>query len=215
MATKKFSKGEAIRFGWNTMKGNLGFFIGLLIIVSLITVIPSLLQLLMEKDAPDLSLILSIVSVVLGVIIEMGMIKIALEFTDNSKAKLGDLFSCIPLLPKYLIASILYGLIVLGGMILLIIPAIIWGIKFHFFSYFIVDKGEGAIEALKRSSSITMGAKWDLFLFGLLIIGINILGLLALVIGLFATIPTSMVAIAFVYRKLSAQAEVATVAQVM
>ena len=211
MATKKFSKGEAIRFGWNTMKRNLGFFIGLLIIVGLITVIPGLLQLLMEKEAPDLSLILSIVSVVLGIIIEMGMIKIALEFTDNSKAKLGDLFSCVPLIPKYLIASILYGLIVLGGMILLIIPAIIWGIKFHFFSYFIVDKGEGPIEALKRSSSITMGAKWDLFLFALLIIGINILGLLALVIGLFATIPTSMVAIAFVYRKLLAQAEVAKV----
>lgn len=215
MATKKFSKGEAIRFGWNTMKNNLGFFIGLLIIAGLITIILYVLQLLMEKDAPDLSLILSIVSVVLGVIIEMGMIKIALEFTDNSKAKLGDLFSCIPLLPKYMVASILYGLIVLGGMILLIIPAIIWGIKFHFFSYFIIDKGEGPIEALKRSSSITKGAKWDLFLFGLLIIGINILGLLALVIGLFATIPTSMVAIAFVYRKLSAQAEVATAAQVM
>ena len=126
MATKKFSKGEAIRFGWNTMKNNLGFFIGLLIIAGLITIILYVLQLLMEKDAPDLSLILSIVSVVLGVIIEMGMIKIALEFTDNSKAKLGDLFSCIPLLPKYMVASILYGLIVLGGMILLIIPAIIW-----------------------------------------------------------------------------------------
>jgi uncharacterized membrane protein len=95
-------------------------------------------------------------------------------------------------------------------MILLIIPAIIWGIKFRFFSYFIIDKGAGPIEALKRSSSITMGAKWDLFLFGLLLIGINILGFLALVIGLFATIPTSMVAIAFVYRKLLTQAEVAT-----
>lgn len=211
MATKKFSKGEAIRFGWNTMKSNLGFFIGLLIIVGLITVILYVPQWLMVKDAPDLASILSIVAVVLEIIIEMGMIKIALKFADNSKAELGDLFSCVPLIPKYLIASILYGLIVLGGMILVIIPAIIWGIKFHFFSYFIVDKGEGPIEALKRSSSITMGAKWDLFLFALLIIGINILGFLALVIGLFATIPTSMVAIAFVYRKLLAQAEVAKV----
>jgi len=212
MATKKFSKGEAIRFGWNTMKNNLGFFIGLLIVAGLITIIPTFLQLVTQGDAPGLSFILSIVSGVLQLIIEMGMIKIALKFADNTKAELGDLFSCIPLLPKYMVASILYGLIVLGGIILLIIPGIIWGIKFYFFGYFIVDQGAGPIEALKRSSSITMGAKWDLFLFGLLIIGINILGLLALVIGLFATIPTSMVAIAFVYRKLLAQAEVATVA---
>jgi len=212
MATKKFSKGEAIRFGWNTMKNNLGFFIGLLIVAGLITIIPTFLQLVTQGDAPGLSFILSIVSGVLQLIIEMGMIKIALKFADNTKAELGDLFSCLPLFFKYLGSSILYGLITLGGFILLIIPGIIWGIKFYFFGYFIVDQGAGPIEALKRSSSITMGAKWDLFLFGLLIIGINILGLLALVIGLFATIPTSMVAIAFVYRKLLAQAEVATVA---
>jgi uncharacterized membrane protein len=212
MATKKFSKGEAIRFGWNTMKNNLGFFIGLLIVAGLITIIPAFLQLVTQGDAPGLSFILSIVSGVLQLIIEMGMIKIALKFADNTKAELGDLFSCLPLFFKYLGSSILYGLITLGGFILLIIPGIIWGIKFYFFGYFIVDQGAGPIEALKRSSSITMGTKWDLFLFGLLIIGINILGLLALVIGLFATIPTSMVAIAFVYRKLLAQAEVATVA---
>jgi uncharacterized membrane protein len=211
MATKKFSKGEAIRFGWNTMKNNLGFFIGLLIVAGLITIIPTFLQLATQGDAPGLSFIFAIISGVLQLIIEMGMIKIALKFADNTKAEFGDLFSCLPLFFKYLASSVLYGLITLGGLILLIIPGIIWGIKFYFFGYSIVDQGAGPIEALKRSSAITMGAKWDLFLFGLLIIGINILGLLALVIGLFATIPTSMVAIAFVYRKLLAQAEVTKV----
>jgi uncharacterized membrane protein len=211
MATKKFSKGEAIRFGWNAMKNNLGFFIGLLILAGSILIILSILQGLTVEGAPGFSFLLSIASVVVQLIIEIGLIKIALKFADNTKAELGDLFSCYPLFFKYLGASILYGLIILGGIILLIIPAFIWGIKFQFFGYFIVDKGAGPIEALKRSSSITMGAKWDLFLFGLLILGINILGFLALVIGLFATIPTSMVAIAYVYRKLLAQAEVATV----
>ncbi|HVP36023.1 MAG TPA: DUF975 family protein [Terriglobales bacterium] len=214
MTLKKFSKGEAIRFGWNAMKSNLGFFIGLLVVAGLISGAFCLLQLWVEKDSSGLSFILSIISVIVGSIIQMGMIRIALTFADNSKAKFGDLFSCAPLLGKYLISSILCGLIVLGGLILLIIPGIIWAIQFQFFSYQIIDKGAGPIEALKKSSAITKGSKWNLFLFFLLILGINILGLLALVIGLFATIPTSMVATAFVYRKLSATQEPTAEAQV-
>ena len=137
----------------------------------------------------------------------MGLIKIALRFCDNQKAKLADLFSCLPLFFKYLFGLILYRLIVLGGMILLIIPGIIWAIKFQFFDYFIVDKKLGPIEALKQSSAITRDAKWDLFFFDLLLGFINFLGAVCLLIGLFASVPTAMVAMAFVYRKLLAQKE--------
>ena len=100
-----------------------------------------------------------------------------------------------------LVIKFQYNLIVLG-IILLIILGIILAIKFQFFGYFIVDKGDGPIEALKKSSAITTGAKWNLFLLYLLLLLINLLGAIFLLIGLFVTIPTTMVAIAFVYRKL-------------
>jgi len=96
---------------------------------------------------------------------------------------------------------------VLGGTILLIVPGVIWAVKFQFFSYFIIDKGLGPIEALKKSSAITKGVKWNLLGFDLLIGGIALLGVLALLIGLLAAIPTAMIAMAFVYRKLLAQTE--------
>jgi hypothetical protein len=47
-----------------------------------------------------------------------------------------------------------------------------------------------------------------LFLFGLALGGINILGALVFFVGLFATIPTSMVAYAYVYRTLAGDAEI-------
>jgi uncharacterized membrane protein len=72
-----------------------------------------------------------------------------------------------------------------------------------FFSYFVVDQELGPIEALKRSAEITQGVKGDLFLLGLALGGINLLGAVALLIGLFATIPTAMLATAFVYRRLA------------
>jgi len=208
MRPQKFSKSEAIRFGWTTTKNNLGFFIALLIVVGLFYFVSDLIIELIKDEAPILSSIMSIVLWVLDIVIQMGLIRISLRFCDNEKGEFADLFSCFPLFFKYLFGSILYGLIVVGGMILLIIPGIIWGIKFQFFSCFIVDKGVGPIEALKRSSAITKGAKWDLFLFNLLLGLINLLGAICLLIGLFVTIPATMVAWAFVYRKLLAQTEI-------
>jgi len=202
MATNKFSIGEAIQFGWNTMTANFWFFVGLLIVAALLGSGLDIIDWLTEGKHVALTIIMTIVSMVLQIIVGMGLIRIALRFCDNQKAKLADLLSCVPLFFKYLFASIVYGLIMIAGFILLIVPAIIWGIKFQFYTYFIVDKGLGPIKALKASSAITQGVKWDLFLFGLLLGLINLLGVTCLIIGLFATIPMTMVATAFVYRKL-------------
>jgi hypothetical protein len=205
MAIQKFYKSEAIGFGWNTMKSNLGFFIALLIVGGLINFV---LDFIAKKDASVLSIIISIASLLLEMVILMGLIRISLRLHDNEKGEFADLFSCFPLVFKYLVGSILYVLIVLGGTILLIIPGIIWAIRFQFFSYFIVDEGLGPIEALRRSSLITRGAIWELALLSSLLGLINLLGALCLLIGLFATIPTTMVAMAFVYRKLLTQTDI-------
>ncbi len=199
---KKFVISEAVQFGWDTTKSNIGFFIGIVIVAGLIQYVPDIIAAIIEADAPVLSIIVRIASFVLSLIIGMGLIKIFLRFCDGEKGEFSDLFSCYPLFFKYLIGSILYGLIVTVGLILLIIPGIIWAIKFQFFDYLIVDKGLGPIDALEKSSEITRGVKWDLFIFDILIGIINLLGLLCLLVGLFVTIPITMVATAFVYRKL-------------
>jgi len=219
MALQKFSKGEAIRFGWNTMKSNLGFFVTLLAIVLIVTglvyysSISIMSSIRRSVYFPNyyfvtiLSYCFTIVQWFLYIIIEMCLIRVAIRFCDNEAGEFTDLFRCAPMFLKYVFGMILYRLICVLGTLLLIIPGIIWSIKFQFFGYFIVDKGCGPIEALKSSSMITRGAKWDLFLFNILLILINLAGVLCLLVGLFATIPTAVVALAFVYRKLQAHAE--------
>ncbi len=200
--TNKFIISEAVQFGWNTTKSNIGFFIGLLIVAGLIQYVPDIIATTIEADAPFLSSIILIASYVLSMIVMMGLIKIFLRFCDGEKGGFSDLLSCYPLFFKYLVGSILYGLIVSLGLILLILPGIIWAIKFYFFDYLIIDKGLGPIDALEKSSEITRGVKLDLFTFGILLGILNLLGLLCLLVGLFVTIPVTMVATAFVYRKL-------------
>ena len=208
MTTQKFSIGEALAFGWDTMKSNLGFFIGLLIVFGVLYTVPYTIAVMALEVNVFLGVIFHIADIALTIVISMGLVKIALRFCDNEKGEFADLFSQYRLFFNYLFAFILYGLIVLGGYVLLIIPGIIWGIKFWFFDYFVIDKGLSPIEALEESYVITTGVKWNLFVFFLAVTGINLLGALALLVGLFATIPTTMVAAAFVYRKLLVQTEI-------
>ena len=202
METQKFSVNGAIKFGWQTMKRHFWFFIAVIVISILVKMIPDAIAGIFEEDVPILSMVINIASWVISIIVEMGLFKIALKFCDDEHVVISDLFSCTPLFIKYILGAILYGLIVLAGMILLIIPGIIWAVKLQYFSYFIIDKKLGPIEALKESSRITTEIKWDVFVFCLVLIVINLVGFLCCILGLFVTIPMTMVAYAFVYRTL-------------
>jgi len=115
----------------------------------------------------------------------------------------------IPGLKAQAPSTTLTAAIALGVLFLVLLPlTVIWAIKYQFFGYLIVDRGLGPVEAIRKSAGVTDGAKVDLFLFGLLIAGINLLGMLALVVGLFVTLPLSLIAYAHVYRRLSGAAPV-------
>jgi len=189
------------------MKENFWFFFGLLIVMGLVNFFPEIAKaLLKEKTFITLT---NFIAFVLGLILQLGFIKICLKFSDQQKPKFSEFFLQYPLFFKMFFGYILYFLIVLVGLILFIIPGIVFAIKFSFYKYFIVDEGLGPIEALKRSYKITRGATWNLFLFFSLTSAINLIGVFALLIGLFATIPTTTMATAFVYRKLLIQSETA------
>jgi uncharacterized membrane protein len=195
---KRFSIDDAARFGWNTVKANLGLMIGLTIVVFAVSGAGQVLHFL-----PVLG---SIGSWLLGIVMSMGMIRIVLKFADGGRGDFNDLFSSFDVFLDYLGASLLYGLVVAGGMCLLIVPGVIWAIRFGFYGYFIVDRKLGAMDALKASSVLTRGVKWDLFVFGLAMLGINLLGALCLGIGILVTQPLTMLAGGFVFRKLQTSA---------
>jgi len=208
MEKKNFSNKEAIKYGWGIMKANLWYFVGILIVAWLVVGIPGALADHFQKnDMGFMALLFNLITAVLRVIISIGMIKIALKFLGEEKPEFMDLFRFQGNFWRFVGGSILYGLIVVAGFILLIVPGIYWAIKYQWFGYCIVDQKLGPVNALKKSAEMTQTVKWQLLGFAFVIAGINILGFLCLFIGLFATVPTTLMAYAFVYRKLLAQTE--------
>ena len=202
---KKFSKREAIKFGWDTVKSNIGLFIGIGILSSIFSFSPDLIQRLLPETATLLRLLTVLSGVILPIIIMMGLINVSIKFSDNIKAESSDLFSKYYLFFKVVAASIISGILVLLGLIFFIVPGIILIIKLQFTTFLIIDQEMGPIEALRKSYSITKGVKKELYLFSLLLFLINILGLLTFVVGILVAYPVTFVARAFVYRKLLVQ----------
>ncbi len=199
---RKFSKGEAIRFSWQAVKSRLGFFLVIMLAAGLVYLPSAFLAYFLEKTNPIPALIFNLLSVILSFIIQLGLIRVSLKFCDSQKVKFSDLFSSIPVFFKFILSSVLCSLAILGGFILLIIPGIILGIRMQFYGYLIVEKGLGPLQALNESFKMTKGCTWQLCLLSVLLMLINLLGALALFVGLLVTIPISVLAKTHVYRSL-------------
>ncbi|GAH47427.1 unnamed protein product, partial [marine sediment metagenome] len=144
MEKKNFSNKEAIKYGWGIMKANLWYFVGILIVAGLIVGIPSnIANNLNDPDPCLLGFIFNIIAGVARVIISIGLIKIALIFLNKEKPEFKELFNFKGSFWRFVGGSILYGLIVAAGFILLIVPGIYWAIKYRWFGYCIVGQKLG------------------------------------------------------------------------
>jgi len=187
--------GDAIEFGWSAVKSHVFFFIGIFLIFSVLS--------FMTAGASSI-----VTRTILGLFISglnLGYFKIAVDAVDSKAPEFKELFSCFSLLLKYLIAAILYVIVVSIGLVLFIIPGVIWAVQFGFFPFVIVKERLGPFSALRKSSELTSGVKGRLIIFGIALFGINLLGLIAFGIGVIITIPLSVIAAAHVFHQLEEQ----------
>ncbi len=204
----KFSYMEAVNYGWSTFQKNIPFFIVLTLINLGLSAISFTFSGQLEKNS-SAQWQLSILQNIIGLFLSVGTTKILLDFVDKGRGDLNDLYKQYRLFLNYFFATIIYTVVVIAGLLLLIVPGVYFALRFSQYSYFIIDKKARPLEALKLSSLATKGVKWNLAVFALIIVALNVLGALALLVGLLATVPTSMLAAAYVYRKLERSMEVA------
>ncbi len=208
-----FSPTAMIRFGWETFKKRPWFFIGVFLVISILSG-GSQFQYQTNNPTdftPSVSVVVAIVAgvliiAVIQILAKMGAIQFALRAHDNADTvSFHDVWAPHPFW-KYVGASILVGVIVVTGLILLIVPGIIWALRYMFVPYLVVERKLAPFEALKESARITYGHKWQLLGMIGLIIAVYILGFLCLIVGLLVSGPVSAFAIAHAYRTLSAEA---------
>lgn len=86
--------------------------------------------------------------------------------------------------------------------VLIAIPIIFLTIRLCFVVCFIVDQESGSSESISQSWTITKGHFWFVFRLFLFMLGLNILGAMAFLIGLLFTVPFSSLILIIAYRHL-------------
>ena len=130
-----------------------------------------------------------ILSQILSIFLSLGLARIGLNLVSGREVSVAMLFGEGRKLLPAIGASILFGAMVVVGLILLIVPGIYLALRFGHFMNAMVDKNLGVLDSLKYSSSITTNNRLNLFVLAVLSFFIVLAGALALLVGLIFAYP--------------------------
>lgn len=142
-----------------------------------------------------------------SVILKMGYINLTLDAARGEQVYYKTLLNQVSLKKaiRLLTAQFLTGLLSVVGLVLFIVPGVIFMLKYSLVSYVIVDQDAKIGEALKKSSELTKGVRTKLlglFLVYLLLLAV---GFLALGYGVIAAMIVISLSSAYVYNELLKQ----------
>jgi len=137
--------------------------------------------------------------------LSIGYLNFLFNIVDGKQAQYRDIFYGVKSVEQfayYVLVTLVYAVVVGVGTIFLVIPGIILAIGLVFAHYYIAENRLGFREAFTSSWEITKGSRWKMFGFALVAILFNILGLLALGIGLLVTLPLTQLMYVRMFRNL-------------
>ena len=148
--------------------------------------------------------VMSILIVFAEAALYVGYSKYILSFVRGKKLEMKDIFDFAK---KYwvvsFLVSLLTGLAVLLGFVLLIIPGYILAIGLMFYREVCADNPDkNPMEIVKISWNMTKGHKMDLFIMGLSFLGWELVGSLTFGIGYIWIIPYMLVSFTLAYEEL-------------
>lgn len=198
----KFNLTEVLKTSWKRTKEQIWVLMGLFIGYMILQLILSFL--FAPGQGSTTALIISnLVSSLLSVLFGLGYYKNMFQALDGEEPQFSAYGQQAKKLFTFLIASILYSLIILIGFLCLIVPGLYLIIRLQFFTAFIVEENAGIIDSLKRSWEITRGEEKQLALLLLLTICLIILGIILFFVGVFVAIPLIIMMQCYVFRKLN------------
>lgn len=205
-----FNATDAIRWGWKKFLENVGGLLLAMVLYIVGSIALSAIGSALSGQSPYSSgsvgfefspfgSLWQIVTVIIELIFAAGLTRAALDVTEGKKFNIIEAFGRIPIGPV-IITSILVTIFTLIGLIALIVGAFIVAWFLSFATYFVVDKNQQPMEAIKSSMNLVQANVGNTVVLFLLSIGVAILGVLACCVGLVAAIPVITLAWAYAYK---------------
>ena len=104
---------------------------------------------------------------------------------------------------NHFFATILYSAIVLIGTLFFIIPGIYLAVRLQFYTYAIIEIGQGAIESIRYSWHLTRNASTELLILTAYALLVLCVGLILFILGIFVAIPYTLMIQCYTHKILS------------
>ena len=203
--TEKIVYADIFKAAWKGLKSQIWLLAGLLIGFTIIYSLLCLFTAPAKGETISISgIIVMILCIVLQCIFMMGYLRNCLQTLEGEEPQFSAYGQVTRKLFRFLIAHILYSVMLAIGFALLILPGIYLILRFQFFIASMVDEDTGVIASFKRSWNITKGQTLQLFVLILIYLLIFFIGTIALGIGIFVAIPLIYLMYARTYYKLIA-----------
>lgn len=210
----------AFQYAWDAFRANVGpiltgvavLFAGSILVGLLWFGLVALLASAVDAGNDALGIVASVLTVVgllgylaLAFIVQAGIVRAGLAIVDGRPLAWSTLLST-DRLGTIVGASLLVGLVAAVGSLLFVVPGVIFAFLAQFFLFFVVDRDEGAWEAIMSSIRFTIDNVVDVLL--LYVVGaiVTTVGVLLCGIGLVVAFPVVVIAQAWTFRFLHGQA---------
>ena len=162
--------GAALSYGWNKFVQYIGQILVIFIVIIGVQIVLNLIG--QVSGSYILQIFFSLVGFIVSMMLSVGLVRAALAITNGQTPEPSMLFSTDNLGP-YIIASILYGILLFVGFALCIVwIAVIF--FFWFYGFFVVDKNASATDALMGSFNMVKDNAGTVALFMLVVIVLSL-----------------------------------------
>lgn len=206
---REWTVGHAIGVGWQAVKDNPLPLVGGFALVTIINqgitqAIQSAMGASAEPGANPFEALAAVAAsmpivLVVGMYFTIGQFRVALAAARGEPVEMGMFFSGFDRLLLGVVLAIIMYVGVAIGMVLLIVPGIILAFGWAMTLPLLSDTKLGVMEILSESWNSMKGHKFHVFGLYFALVGVALLGLLALFVGIFVAIPVIYVALAEVY----------------
>jgi Tfp pilus assembly protein PilF len=124
-----------------------------------------------------------------------GFVTVSSRLIQGERPQFGEFFNGFTFLLTLLLLGVVSQIFIILGLLLLVVPGVYLMVGFFLAPWFVLDRGVGFWEAMQLSRRTVQPHWFELFGLFLLIILINLLGVLALGVGLLVTIPVGWCAL--------------------
>ena len=197
----EFNIGEALSYGWNKFVQYIGQIIVIVLVIFGIQIVFSVVSQILTRSGGVGAIMVGtavwIVGLVVGFVLQAGLIRAGLAVTRGETPEVAMLFQTANIGP-FIVASILVGLLFFVGFLACCVGAIVVAIFTLFYGYFVIDKGAQPTDSIGSSFRLVKEN------FGA-VLGFAVLAFLLNLVTCGLAVGVTQIATAYVYKKLTGQ----------